>query len=42
MIDGNAGTLADIKVADDGPFAMVRLSLDQKAVQFLMVRQGGR
>ncbi len=33
VLDGNESKLADIKVFDNGPFAMLRLSLDQKSVQ---------
>lgn len=41
-IDGKEGKLADIKV-EDGTFAQVRLSLDQKTVQAIMIgRPRGR
>ncbi|HKB39834.1 MAG TPA: sigma-70 family RNA polymerase sigma factor [Gemmataceae bacterium] len=43
QIEGNEGKLADIKVGDDAPFAMLRLSLDQKTVQSITVsRPRGR
>lgn len=38
LIDNAAGRLGDVKVGDN-TFAQVRLSLDQKSVQWLMVRQ---
>lgn len=41
-IDGADAKLADIKVAARGPFAMVRLSLDQKTVQAIAARQASR
>ena len=40
VLDGNESTLADIKVFDNGPFAMLRLSLDQKSVQSIQTGQG--
>ncbi|MBI1915838.1 MAG: hypothetical protein HYS12_14055 [Planctomycetes bacterium] len=40
LIDGSEGKLADIKVGEDAPFAMLRLSLDQKTVQAIMVGRG--
>ncbi|MFM9961378.1 MAG: hypothetical protein ACKV2Q_09140 [Planctomycetaceae bacterium] len=40
VIDGNEGTLADIKVSDNGPFVMLRLSLDQKSVQSIQTGSG--
>ncbi|MCX7421814.1 MAG: hypothetical protein NT013_20005 [Planctomycetia bacterium] len=40
MLDGNESKLADIKVSDNGPFAMLRLSLDQKSVQSIQTGQG--
>ena len=40
MLDGNESKLADIKVFDNGPFAMLRLSLDQKSVQSIQTGQG--
>jgi hypothetical protein len=42
VIDGEQAKLDAIKVADDGPFAMLRLSLDQKTVQAITVGRGGR
>lgn len=41
VIDGNEGKLADIKVAENGPFATLRLSLDQKAIQGIMAGAAG-
>ncbi len=40
VLDGNESKLADIKVFDNGPFAMLRLSLDQKSVQSIQTGQG--
>ena len=40
VFDGNESKLADIKVFDNGPFAMLRLSLDQKSVQSIQTGQG--
>ena len=40
VLDGNESKLADIKVFDNGPFAMLRLSLDQKSVQAIQTGQG--
>lgn len=37
VIDGNTAKLADIKVEERGPFAQVRLSLDQKTVQAILL-----
>ncbi len=42
VIDGNEAKLTDVKPAEDGPFAMVRLTLDQKTVQAVMVGGRGR
>jgi hypothetical protein len=39
VIQGNEAKLTDVKIADNGPFAMLRLSLDQKSVQSLFVSQ---
>ena len=40
VLDGNESKLADIKVFDNGPFAMLRLSLDQKSVQSIQTGLG--
>lgn len=40
VIDGSEGKLADIKVSDNGPFVMLRLSLDQKSVQSIQTGSG--
>ncbi len=40
VIDNNESKLADIKVFENGTFAMLRLSLDQKAVQSIHVGTG--
>lgn len=40
VLDGNESKLADIKVFDNGPFVMLRLSLDQKSVQSIQSVQG--
>jgi hypothetical protein len=42
VIDGSEAELADVKPAEDGPPAMVRLTLDQKTVQALMIGGRGR
>jgi hypothetical protein len=42
VLDGSEAKLADVKPAEDGPFAIVRLTLDQKAVQGLTVGGRGR
>ncbi len=42
VIDGNEAKLADVKPSDDGSFAMLRLTLDQKTVQALTVGGRGR
>lgn len=39
-LDNNESTLADIKIIDNDPFAMLRLSLDQKSVKSIQTRQG--
>ena len=39
VIDGVEAKLADIKVSDTGPFATLRLSLDQKTVQSILAGQ---
>ena len=39
VIDGVEAKLADIKVSDSGPFATLRLSLDQKTVQSIQAGQ---
>jgi hypothetical protein len=39
VFQGNEAKLTDVKIADNGPFAMLRLSLDQKSVQSLFVSQ---
>jgi len=39
VIDGVETKLADIKVTDTGPFATLRLSLDQKTVQSILAGQ---
>ncbi len=39
VIDGIEAKLADIKVSDTGPFATLRLSLDQKTVQSILAGQ---
>lgn len=36
--NNNQALLADLKIADNGPFVMLRLSLDQKTVQAVMAR----
>ncbi len=40
VLDNNESTLADIKAFDNGPFAMLRLSLNQKSVQSIQTGQG--
>lgn len=40
VLEGNESKLADIKVFENGPFAMLRLSLDQKSVQSIQTGQG--
>lgn len=40
--NNNQALLADLKVTDNGPFVMLRLSLDQKTVQAIMARTTGR
>jgi hypothetical protein len=42
FIDGNSGKLSDVKVEERGPFAQVRLSLDQKTVQAIRIGAGRR
>ena len=39
VIDGIEAKLADIKISDTGPFATLRLSLDQKTVQSILAGQ---
>ncbi|MSQ93207.1 MAG: hypothetical protein EXR98_01480 [Gemmataceae bacterium] len=39
--DGKESKLADLKVADDGPFLQLRLTLDQKSVQSVQARMPG-
>jgi hypothetical protein len=39
LLAGNEAKLADLKITDDGPFVMVRLTLDQKSVQAVTVNQ---
>ena len=39
VVEGAEGKLSDIKFSDNGPFGMLRLSLDQKTVQSLIVNQ---
>jgi hypothetical protein len=41
VLDGNESKLADMKFIDNVPFAMLRLSLDQKSVQSIQTGQGG-
>jgi hypothetical protein len=41
-IEGVESKLTDLKSGDDGPFAMVRLSLDQKTAQSIVVGAGRR
>jgi len=40
-LDGHEAKLADLKPGDDGPFVQARMSLDQKTVQQIVVRQPG-
>jgi hypothetical protein len=40
VLDGSEGKLSDLKGADDGPLAMLRLSLDQKVVQGIYIARG--
>lgn len=40
VADGNEIKLTDIKVSDNGPFAALRLSLDQKTIQSIQVGTG--
>lgn len=40
VVDGNESNLAAMKVINNGPFAMLRLSLDQKSVQSIQTGQG--
>ena len=42
VIDGNEAKLTDVKPTEEGSFAMVRLTLDQKAVQAITVGGRGR
>jgi hypothetical protein len=42
VIDGNEAKLSDVKPTDEGPFAMVRLTLDSKTVQALTLGGRGR
>jgi len=37
VIDGAVSKLADLKVVDNGPFAVLRLTLDQKAIHAIVV-----
>lgn len=40
VLDGNESKLTDLKVSDNGPFAILRLSLDQKSVQSIQTGRG--
>jgi hypothetical protein len=39
VVDGKNGSLADLKVGDNGPVIQLRLSLDQKTAQSVISRQ---
>lgn len=41
-IDGKAAKLADLKVEENGPFIQLRLALDQRTAQAVIVSQGRR